>query len=247
MNNLDALSSDGQNYEQDDNDIKFVENVREGIELELENKQLMFKLCSDGCMAGVSEKDGKMLLQFKDDTYNKRFDTDSYICATATMAFPDAALTLTDKFPSCEPLKHDGNVVKLYVNHVEPGCPFYVKKAPKEKKAPINPKPSKEVTQENGTKEDAPPVKKVSTEPTLENPTTEKSVVHHKLPGNPPRASVSKKVILPAMNSDGFKSVSLFDTLSGADDDETQNSIHAFEKPRKNKAAGRKKSSKKHR
>uniref|UniRef100_A0AC35FCR8 Uncharacterized protein n=1 Tax=Panagrolaimus sp. PS1159 TaxID=55785 RepID=A0AC35FCR8_9BILA len=51
MNNLDALSSDGQNYEQDDKDIKFFENVREeGIELELENKKLAFKLCSDGCM-----------------------------------------------------------------------------------------------------------------------------------------------------------------------------------------------------
>uniref|UniRef100_A0AC35FFY2 Uncharacterized protein n=1 Tax=Panagrolaimus sp. PS1159 TaxID=55785 RepID=A0AC35FFY2_9BILA len=50
MNTLDALSSDGQNYEQDDKNIKFVENLREGIEFELENKQLMIKFCSDGCM-----------------------------------------------------------------------------------------------------------------------------------------------------------------------------------------------------
>uniref|UniRef100_A0AC35G183 Uncharacterized protein n=1 Tax=Panagrolaimus sp. PS1159 TaxID=55785 RepID=A0AC35G183_9BILA len=161
MDNLDALSSDGDNYEQYGNGLKFVGNEREGIELELEKKKkLMFKFCSYGCMkktvvacfdsanpnllargdcgpgqcefkAGVSEKDGQMLLWFKDDTYNKRSDTDSHICATATMAFPVSFVTLTDKFLSCEPLKHDGNVVKLYVKHVEPGCPFYVENAKK--------------------------------------------------------------------------------------------------------------------
>uniref|UniRef100_A0AC35F6H7 Uncharacterized protein n=1 Tax=Panagrolaimus sp. PS1159 TaxID=55785 RepID=A0AC35F6H7_9BILA len=154
MNNLDAISSDEKIYEQYGNYIKFVRDGEE-VDLELEYKTLSFKFCPDGCMkktvvacfdsanpnrlarggcgpgqcefkAGVSEKDGKMLLWFRDDTYNKRFETDSHICATATMAFPDASVTLTDKFPSCEPLKHDGNVVKLYVNHVEPGCPFYV-------------------------------------------------------------------------------------------------------------------------
>ena len=43
------------------------------------------------------------------------------------------------------------------------------------------------------------------------------------------------------MNSDGFKSVSLLDTLSGAENDETQGSTHASEKPRKNESARKKK------
>uniref|UniRef100_A0A914P8D1 Uncharacterized protein n=1 Tax=Panagrolaimus davidi TaxID=227884 RepID=A0A914P8D1_9BILA len=124
------------------------------------------------------------------------------------------------------------------------------KKAPKEKKAPVVvPKPSKEITGENGTKEDASPAKKVSIEPTLQDGTTEASVVQQqqKQAGNRPKVFVPKKVILPANNSDGFKSVSLFDTLSGAEDDKTQNSTHTSEKPRKNESAGRKKGSKKHR
>uniref|UniRef100_A0AC35GR54 Uncharacterized protein n=1 Tax=Panagrolaimus sp. PS1159 TaxID=55785 RepID=A0AC35GR54_9BILA len=50
MDNLDALSSDGDNYVQNGNDIKFFGNEREGIELELQNNELMFGFCSDGCM-----------------------------------------------------------------------------------------------------------------------------------------------------------------------------------------------------
>uniref|UniRef100_A0AC35FD85 Uncharacterized protein n=1 Tax=Panagrolaimus sp. PS1159 TaxID=55785 RepID=A0AC35FD85_9BILA len=68
------------------------------------------------------------------------------------------------------------------------------KKIPKEKKAPVEPKPSKEITQEDNP----PPKKKVSAEPTIEASTTETSVVqksvfpqqkqHHN--GNPPRVFV---------------------------------------------------------
>uniref|UniRef100_A0A914QHU2 Uncharacterized protein n=1 Tax=Panagrolaimus davidi TaxID=227884 RepID=A0A914QHU2_9BILA len=360
MDNLEALSSDREIYEQRGDDIKFVGNEREGIELELGNKQLAFKFCSDGCMdkeviacynstnpnrlvrgdcgpgqcefrAGVSEKDEEPFLWFKDKSFWK---TDSNKCETAIMKYPKATPDGFQAFASCEPLKHDGNVVKLYVRHVEPGCPLYVenakkwtppsttpaqnssgttvpnrttsksseanttlwigigvgifiliivvigfgyccyrtqlqkkplfgkkkdvqqkdfipeaskkatvvkektvdekevvvakpepsneetiakekqpkpakKKIPKEKKAPILvPKPSKEVTQENVTKEDA-PQKKVSAEPTLEAPTTEtfvvqKSVIqqqkqHHT--GNPPRVYVPKTVIHPEPKS----------------------------------------------
>uniref|UniRef100_A0AC35GL04 Uncharacterized protein n=1 Tax=Panagrolaimus sp. PS1159 TaxID=55785 RepID=A0AC35GL04_9BILA len=147
------------------------------------------------------------------------------------------------------------------------------KKLPKEKKAPVVvPNPTKEVTQENGTKEDAQPKKNVSIEPTLEAPTTEASVVQksvvqqkQKQPGNPPRVSVPKKVILPAtksINAPKSKShsnknyslssrhkvgtqimvVSSLDT----ENDETQNSTDASEKLRKKEpAGGRKKGSKK--
>uniref|UniRef100_A0A914PKR9 Uncharacterized protein n=1 Tax=Panagrolaimus davidi TaxID=227884 RepID=A0A914PKR9_9BILA len=405
MDNLDALSSDGEIYEQRGDDIKFVGNERKGVELELGNKQLAFKFCYDGCMdkeviacynstnpnrlvrgdcgpgqcefrAGVSVKDEEPFLWFKDKSFWK---IDNNKCETAIMKYPKATPNGFQAFASCEPLKHDGNVVKLYVLQVPPGCPFYVsnakkwtpptttptqnssalsqtkettsnsseanttlwicigifillivmigfgyccyrsqiqkkplfgkkkdvqqkafipeaskkanvvkektadekevvakpeptkestkeestvakekqpkptkKKALKEKKAPvIEAKLSKEVTQENATKEDA-PQKKVSVEPTLEDPTIEasfvqKSVVQQKLPRNQPRVFVPKKVILPAMNSDGVKNVSLLDTLSGAEDDETQHSIHASEKPRKNEFTRRIKGSKKHR
>uniref|UniRef100_A0A914PUI7 Uncharacterized protein n=1 Tax=Panagrolaimus davidi TaxID=227884 RepID=A0A914PUI7_9BILA len=405
MDNLDALSSDEEIYEQNGGDMKF---VRDGeVEVELENKELMFKFCSDGCMdqtviacydstnsnalrqgdcdpgqcefkAGVSEKHQIPFLWFKDDFYRQLFPKDGDICETAIMKWPDATVSFSPEFSSCDPSKHDGNVVNLYVRQVPPGCHFYVlnakkwvpppppttselnstrtvpnqttsksseanttlwvvigvgifillivvigfgyccyrtiqkkplfgnekdvqrkadipqaskkesavenektpdekqvlkskevvaipepskestvekekqpkpakKKAPKEKKAPVvEEKPSKEFTGENGTKEDAQPKKKVSIEPTLQDATTEASVVQ-KRPGNPPRVFVPKKVIFPAKNSDGLKSVSLFDTLSGAEDDKTQNSTHTSEKPRKNESAGRKKGSKKHR
>uniref|UniRef100_A0A914R6T4 Uncharacterized protein n=1 Tax=Panagrolaimus davidi TaxID=227884 RepID=A0A914R6T4_9BILA len=404
MNNLDALLSDGENS------VKFVRNGEEA-ELELENKKLMFEICSNGCLgkkvvacfdsadsdslnrggcspgqcefkAGVSEVAGTNFLWFTSGDFMTQITDPNGICATAIMEFPYASVsvTLTDELPSCEPLKHDGNVVKLYIIQAPPGCPLYVlnakkwspqpsttatqntteiletkettsessesnttlwiligvgififlivigfgyccyrtqlqkkplfgkkkdlqqkafnpeasknanavkeinedekevvakpepskeatkeesivtkekqptkKKAPKEKKAiVVVPKPSKEITQENGTNEDAPSAKKSSIEPTLQDPTTDasvvqKSVIQQKHPGNPPRVFVPKKVILPAKNSDGFKSVSILDTLSGKEDYETQHSTHASEKLRKNESAGRKKGSKKHR
>uniref|UniRef100_A0AC35GPK3 Uncharacterized protein n=1 Tax=Panagrolaimus sp. PS1159 TaxID=55785 RepID=A0AC35GPK3_9BILA len=160
MDNLDTLSSDGENAVQNGDNVKFVGNVREGTELELENKELMFKFCSDGCMDKVviacfESTDSNDILQgdcapgqcmfkagvSKDRTYGTKhlwFMSDRFStkivdlngkCATATMAFPDASSTFTDDFLSCEPLKHDGNVVKLYVKHV--GCPFYVLNAKK--------------------------------------------------------------------------------------------------------------------
>uniref|UniRef100_A0A914QJK5 Uncharacterized protein n=1 Tax=Panagrolaimus davidi TaxID=227884 RepID=A0A914QJK5_9BILA len=159
------------------------------------------------------------------------------------------------------------------------------KNIPKEKKAPIEPKPSKEVTHDDATADDVPPLaKKVSAEPTLENSTTEASVVQKSVvqqqrqPGNP-RVFVPKKVIHPTPKSIApksnlhsgkkdllsgrhkvgmqimfesppdsvrFKNVSSLDSLSGAEDDATQNSTHASEKLRKKESAGgRKKSSKK--
>uniref|UniRef100_A0A914PWH1 Uncharacterized protein n=1 Tax=Panagrolaimus davidi TaxID=227884 RepID=A0A914PWH1_9BILA len=404
MDNLDALSSDEEIYVPDGDDIKFVRDGSE-VELELKYKELMFKFCSDGCMdqmviacydstdsnslsqgdcdpgqcefkAGVLKDLGKNLIWFKSDK-NLQSGYENK-CETAIMAFPETTTAGFRPFPSCEPLKHDGNVVKLYIHQVPPGCPFYVlnakkwvpppppttselnstgtavpnqttsksseanttlwivigigvfillivvigfgyccyrtqiqkkplfgnekdvqrkadipqakesaieneknadekqvlkskevvakpepskestvekekqpkqtkKKATKEKKASVvEEKPSKEVTEENATKEDAQPAKKVSIEPTLQDRTTEASVVQ-KQRGNPPRVCVPKKVIFPAKNSDGLKSVSLFDTLSGAEDDKTQNSTVASEKPRKNESAGRKKGSKKQR
>uniref|UniRef100_A0AC35EYN8 Uncharacterized protein n=1 Tax=Panagrolaimus sp. PS1159 TaxID=55785 RepID=A0AC35EYN8_9BILA len=121
------------------------------------------------------------------------------------------------------------------------------KKAPIEKKTPVvEPKPSDEITPENVTKEDA-SLKKASIEPSLQDPSTEASVVQQKQLRNPPRVYVPKKVILPAMNSDRFKSVPLWDTLSCAENDETQHTTHASEKLRKNESAGRIKDTKKHR
>uniref|UniRef100_A0A914PLE9 Uncharacterized protein n=1 Tax=Panagrolaimus davidi TaxID=227884 RepID=A0A914PLE9_9BILA len=78
-------------------------------------------------------------------------------------------------------------------------------KISKEKKAPIvEPKPSKEMTQEDNP----PPAKKVSVEPTVEDPTTEASVVQKPVvqqkqyhTGNPPRVYVPYKVILPEPKS----------------------------------------------
>uniref|UniRef100_A0A914PJ63 Uncharacterized protein n=1 Tax=Panagrolaimus davidi TaxID=227884 RepID=A0A914PJ63_9BILA len=155
MDNLDTLSSDGENA------VKFVRNGEEA-ELELENKELMFKFCSIGCMgkevvacfdskgsdslrrggcnpgqcefrAGVSKVGGSSFLWFTSGKFMTEITDPNGICATATMAFPYALVssTLTDKFPSCEPLKHDGNVVKLYVHQAPPGCPFYVENAKK--------------------------------------------------------------------------------------------------------------------
>uniref|UniRef100_A0A914PF35 Uncharacterized protein n=1 Tax=Panagrolaimus davidi TaxID=227884 RepID=A0A914PF35_9BILA len=83
------------------------------------------------------------------------------------------------------------------------------KKAPKEKKAAVVvPKPSKEVTQENVTKEDKPPPKKVSVEPTVEDPTTEASILQKPIvqqkqpkPGDPPRVFVPTTVYHPEPKS----------------------------------------------
>uniref|UniRef100_A0A914NYW4 Uncharacterized protein n=1 Tax=Panagrolaimus davidi TaxID=227884 RepID=A0A914NYW4_9BILA len=159
MESLDNLASDGKNYEQNGGDVKFVGKEREGIELELENKQLAFKFCYDGCMkktvracydsknpnldakgecgpgqcefkAGISEDAGKPFLWFKKELYNKGFGANG-MCTTAIMKNPEATPDGFLPFSSCEPLKHDGNVVKLYVNHVEPGCPLYVLNAKK--------------------------------------------------------------------------------------------------------------------
>uniref|UniRef100_A0A914P3A8 Uncharacterized protein n=1 Tax=Panagrolaimus davidi TaxID=227884 RepID=A0A914P3A8_9BILA len=157
MESLDNLASDGDNYEQHGDYVKFVENVREGIELELENKQLTFKFCYDGCMkktvracydspnpnleakgecgtgqcefkAGISEDAGKPFLWFKKELYNNGFGANG-ICKTAIMKYPEATSDGFIPFSSCEPLKHDGNVVKLYVYQVPPGCSFYVENA----------------------------------------------------------------------------------------------------------------------
>uniref|UniRef100_A0A914P503 Uncharacterized protein n=1 Tax=Panagrolaimus davidi TaxID=227884 RepID=A0A914P503_9BILA len=78
--------------------------------------------------AGISEGDDKVpVLWFYDKFPNKDFPKDGHICATTTtMKSPDASSNGIRPFPSCEPLKHDGNVVKLYIHQVPPGCPFYV-------------------------------------------------------------------------------------------------------------------------
>uniref|UniRef100_A0AC35FBW7 Uncharacterized protein n=1 Tax=Panagrolaimus sp. PS1159 TaxID=55785 RepID=A0AC35FBW7_9BILA len=152
MNNLDVLSSDGENA------IKFVRNGEEA-ELELENKELMFKFCSVGCMgkkvvacfdstdsnslrqgdcdpgqcefkAGVAETD-ETFLWFKTDFYRKLFSKDSNICETAIMKWPDAIVSFSPEFPSCNPLKHDGNVIKLYILQAKRECPLYVLNAKK--------------------------------------------------------------------------------------------------------------------
>uniref|UniRef100_A0A914PSG6 Uncharacterized protein n=1 Tax=Panagrolaimus davidi TaxID=227884 RepID=A0A914PSG6_9BILA len=152
IDNLDALSSDEEIYVPDGDDVKFVRDGRE-VELELKYKELMFKFCSDGCMdqtviacydstnsnslsqgdcdpgqcefkAGVLKDLGKNLIWFKSDK-NLQSGYENK-CETAIMAFPETKTAGFRPFPSCEPLKHDGNVVKLYVRQVPPGCPFYV-------------------------------------------------------------------------------------------------------------------------
>uniref|UniRef100_A0A914QTJ5 Uncharacterized protein n=1 Tax=Panagrolaimus davidi TaxID=227884 RepID=A0A914QTJ5_9BILA len=144
MEYLDALSSDGENFEQYGDDIKFVGNEREGIELELKYKELKFRFCSDGCMdkvvvacydstnpnsnakgecgpgqcefkAGISEGDDKKpFLWFYDKFHNKFFPKNGDVCQSATMEFPETKTTGIPPFPSCEPLKHDGNVFALF-------------------------------------------------------------------------------------------------------------------------------------
>uniref|UniRef100_A0A914QXF2 Uncharacterized protein n=1 Tax=Panagrolaimus davidi TaxID=227884 RepID=A0A914QXF2_9BILA len=49
MDNLDALSSDGENYVQNGDDVKFVRDSGK-VGLELTNNELKFQFCSDGCM-----------------------------------------------------------------------------------------------------------------------------------------------------------------------------------------------------
>uniref|UniRef100_A0A914PDM2 Uncharacterized protein n=1 Tax=Panagrolaimus davidi TaxID=227884 RepID=A0A914PDM2_9BILA len=49
MDNLDALSSDGENYVQYGNDVIFVRDSGK-VGLELTNDELEFQFCSDGCM-----------------------------------------------------------------------------------------------------------------------------------------------------------------------------------------------------
>uniref|UniRef100_A0A914PQE9 Uncharacterized protein n=1 Tax=Panagrolaimus davidi TaxID=227884 RepID=A0A914PQE9_9BILA len=422
MESLDNLSSDEEIYEQNGDHVKFVRNGE--IELELKYNQLEFKFCSDGCMgktviacynssmpnhylkgicdpgqcefrAAVEESYGTSFMWFNARPFNRFLDKDKDICSTAIIKIPEVIPDGFKIYVTCNPLKHDGNVVKLRVRGATYGCPLYVlnakkwtpptttvselngttvpnqttsksseanttlwivigvgiiilliivigfgyccyrtqiqkkplfgnekdvqrkenipeasnkakaaenkkesgakpeptkegtvakekqpkpakKKIPKEKKAPfVATKPSKEVTQENVTKEDFLPAKKVSVESTLEAPTTEtvlqKSVVQQKQLGNPPRVFVPKKVILPApksVNAPKNKShsskkdslsgrheigmqimvVSSLDSLSGAENDETQNSTHASEKlHKKESAGGRKKGSKKHR
>uniref|UniRef100_A0A914QYB8 Uncharacterized protein n=1 Tax=Panagrolaimus davidi TaxID=227884 RepID=A0A914QYB8_9BILA len=157
INNLDSLASDEDNYEQYGDDVKLVKGGGKA-ELVLKYKTLKLKLCSDGCMgktviacydstnpnsnakgdcglnqcefkAGVSEGDDKMsFLWFYDKFYNKCFPKDGHICATTTTKVPDATSDGIRLFPSCEPLKHDENV-KMYVNQVPSGCPFYVENA----------------------------------------------------------------------------------------------------------------------
>uniref|UniRef100_A0AC35EYV0 Ovule protein n=1 Tax=Panagrolaimus sp. PS1159 TaxID=55785 RepID=A0AC35EYV0_9BILA len=74
--------------------------------------------------AGVLEDLGKKLIWFKSDkNLQSQYENK---CETAVMSFPEATPYGFRPFPSCEPLKHDGNIVKLYVHHVPPGCPFYV-------------------------------------------------------------------------------------------------------------------------
>uniref|UniRef100_A0A914Q636 Uncharacterized protein n=1 Tax=Panagrolaimus davidi TaxID=227884 RepID=A0A914Q636_9BILA len=157
--NLDSLASDGEIYEQNGGDVKF---VRDGgnVELELEKKELKFEFCSDGCMdkeviacydsskpnpnakgdcdsnqcefrAGVSETGEDPILWFKDKFHLKFFRKNNGICKMAIMKFPDAKPDGMRQFASCEPLKHDGNVIKLYVHQVPPGCPFFVLNAKK--------------------------------------------------------------------------------------------------------------------
>uniref|UniRef100_A0A914Q1E4 Uncharacterized protein n=1 Tax=Panagrolaimus davidi TaxID=227884 RepID=A0A914Q1E4_9BILA len=305
MDNLDSLASDGENYEHYGNDVKFFEGGGKA-ERELENNELTFRFCSDGCMkktviacddstnpnpnakcdcgpnqyefmAGVSEGDDKVpFLWFYDKFHNKGFPKNGHICATITMKFPDATSDGIRPFPSYEPLKHDGNVVKLYVQQVPSGCLFYNENAkiwappPPTTTTKSSPYLSKEATSKSSeasttlwigisvgifilliavigfgyccyrtqiqkqpqekqakpTKKKAPAAKKVSIEPTLENPTTEASVVRksvvqqqQKQPGNLPIVFVPKKVILPApksINAPKNKShTSKKDSLSG--------------------------------
>uniref|UniRef100_A0AC35FCE3 Uncharacterized protein n=1 Tax=Panagrolaimus sp. PS1159 TaxID=55785 RepID=A0AC35FCE3_9BILA len=42
------------------------------------------------------------------------------------MKYPKATPNGFQAFASCEPLKHDGNVVKMYVHHAKRECPLYV-------------------------------------------------------------------------------------------------------------------------
>uniref|UniRef100_A0A914NZB9 Transmembrane protein n=1 Tax=Panagrolaimus davidi TaxID=227884 RepID=A0A914NZB9_9BILA len=158
MDNLDTLSSDGENA------VKFVRNGEEA-ELELENKELMFQFCSDGCMdkvpvpvvacfdspnpnleakgecgpgqcefrAGVLKAGVTNYLWFASGKFMTEITDPNGICAKATMAYSYALVSvrLTDELPSCEPLKHDGNVVKLYILQAKRECPLYVLNAKK--------------------------------------------------------------------------------------------------------------------
>uniref|UniRef100_A0A914P5F1 Transmembrane protein n=1 Tax=Panagrolaimus davidi TaxID=227884 RepID=A0A914P5F1_9BILA len=92
--------------------------------------------CDPGqCMfkAGVSKERtyGTKFLWFMSYNFNRGFDNNEKICENAIMMSPDAEVSFTSKFPSCEPLKHDGNVAKLYIHQIPPGCPLYVLNAKK--------------------------------------------------------------------------------------------------------------------
>uniref|UniRef100_A0A914PTA4 Uncharacterized protein n=1 Tax=Panagrolaimus davidi TaxID=227884 RepID=A0A914PTA4_9BILA len=160
MEFVDTLSSDGDNYKQNGDDLKFVGNEREEVELELKNKKLMFKFCSDECMdkvviacydskdsnplrqggcdpgqcefkAGVSEEGGNKILWFTSIALNTPINDPNGICKTAIMKYPQATPDGILQFASCEPLKHDRNVVKLYIHQVPPECPLFVLNAKK--------------------------------------------------------------------------------------------------------------------
>uniref|UniRef100_A0AC35GP51 Uncharacterized protein n=1 Tax=Panagrolaimus sp. PS1159 TaxID=55785 RepID=A0AC35GP51_9BILA len=92
--------------------------------------------CAPGqCMfkAGVSKdkRYGTNLLWFMSESYIRGFGNNDEICENANMMSPAAKAYFTANFPSCDPLKHDGNVVKLYVIQAPPGCPLYVLNAKK--------------------------------------------------------------------------------------------------------------------
>uniref|UniRef100_A0A914QVD6 Uncharacterized protein n=1 Tax=Panagrolaimus davidi TaxID=227884 RepID=A0A914QVD6_9BILA len=160
MDNLDALFSDGENYEQDGNDVKF---VRDGgkVELELVNKQLAFKFCSRGCMgktvtacydsinpnpkvrgkcgagqcefnATVVDQGGITYLRFMTTGFHKISNNNDNVCGTATMASPEAIISLdAPAVASCEPLFIDGKVIKLTLLGANHNCPLYVENAKK--------------------------------------------------------------------------------------------------------------------
>uniref|UniRef100_A0A914QUJ6 Transmembrane protein n=1 Tax=Panagrolaimus davidi TaxID=227884 RepID=A0A914QUJ6_9BILA len=162
MDTSDSLSSDGDNYEQYGKDVKFIRDGEEA-ELELENKELMFKFCSDGCMdqkvivcydaedpflkegcssnqcvfqAGVEKEGGasslrKNLLWLMTTGNGIRFNDNNEKCATVVIKSPEATAEGFQPFPSCNPKKYDGKVIKLRVSGVKPGCPFYVLNAKK--------------------------------------------------------------------------------------------------------------------
>uniref|UniRef100_A0AC35EYY9 Uncharacterized protein n=1 Tax=Panagrolaimus sp. PS1159 TaxID=55785 RepID=A0AC35EYY9_9BILA len=125
----------------------------------------------------------KPLLGTKKDVQQKVFLPDASKKANVVKEKPEDEKSVVAAKP--EPTKESTKEETTVTKEKQPKPTK--KKASKKKKGIVEPKPSKEITQENVTKEDDPGAKKFSNEPTLQDPSAEASVVQQKQLRNPPR------------------------------------------------------------